>query len=106
MFVKGMCMDGVSLNLIRKTKRNAEKEDEKNDEALGKKLKMSANSPEHKTIKKTTGVPGLKKSRGAKSRTRKEPRSKGMKDISCYFKKIGAKDVVPLGIEKEEENCT
>ena len=37
MFVKGMCMDGVSLDLIRKTKRNAEKDDERNDESLGKK---------------------------------------------------------------------
>ena len=54
MFVRGMGMDGVSLDLIRKTKRDAEKDDEKNDEAIGKKLKMFANSPEHKTIKKTT----------------------------------------------------
>ena len=52
------------MRLSRKTKRNAEKDDEKNDKALGKKLKMSATSPEHKTIKKTTGVPGLKKSQG------------------------------------------
>ena len=67
---------------------------------------MPATCPEHKTIKKTTGVPGLKKSRGTKSRTRKEPRSKGTKEFTSYFKKIGAKDVVPLGFEKEEENCT
>ena len=105
-FVKGLGMDEVSLDLIRKPKRDAEKDDEKSDDAIGKKLKMSATSPVHRTIKKATEVPGLKKSRGAKSKTRKEPRNKGMKEISNYFMKIGAKDVVPLGIEKEEENCT
>ena len=67
---------------------------------------MSATSPEHKTIKKTTGVPRLRKGRGAKSRAREEPRSKGMKEITSYFKKIGAKDVIPLGLEKKEEICT
>ena len=36
MFVKGMSMDGVSLDLARKPKRHAEKDDEREDESLGR----------------------------------------------------------------------
>ena len=85
MCVKGMLMNGVSLDFTRNTKRSTEKDDEKKDESLGKRLKMSTTIPEHKTAKKTTGIPRLRKSRGAKSRAREEPRSKGMKEITSYF---------------------
>ena len=94
------------MDLARKPKRHAKKDDEREDEALGKKLKRSAANPEHKPIKKTTGVPNLRKSRGARSRAREDPRSKGMKGITCYFKKLGAKDVIPLGLQKKEEIVT
>ena len=99
-FMKGMSMDGVSSDFARKPKRHHEKDDEREDESLGKKLKRSVANPEHKPIKKTTGVPNLRKSRGARSRTREDPRSKGMKGITYYFKKMGAKDVIPLGLEE------
>ena len=99
-------MDGVSLDFARKPKRHAEKDDEREDESLGKKLKRFAANPEQKPIKKTTGVPNLRKSRGARSRAREDPRSKGMNGITSYFKKIGAKDVIPLGLQMKEENIT
>ena len=94
------------MDLARKPKRHAKKDDEREDEALGKKLKRSATNPEHKLIKQTTGVPNLRKSRRARSRARVDPRSKGMKGITSYFKKIGAKDVIPLGLQKKEEIVT
>ena len=94
------------MDLARKPKRHAKKDDEREDEALGKKLKRSAANPEHKPIKKTTGVPNLRKSRGARSRAREDPRSKGMKEIMSYFKKMGAKDVIPLELQMKEENIT
>ena len=92
-------MDGVSLDFTRKTKRSSEKDDEKNgDGSLEKRLKMTTTMPGHKTAKKTTEVPRLKKSRGAKSRTRKEPSTMGMKEIASYFRKLGlTKDDIPLG---------
>ena len=80
MCVKGMLMNGVSLDFTRNTKRNT---------VLGKRLKLSTTIPEHKTAKKTTGIPRLRKSRGAKSRAREEPSNKGMKEITSYFLKIG-----------------
>ena len=82
-------MNGVSLDFTKNTKRSTETDDEKKDESLGKRLKMSTTIPEHKTAKKTTGIPRLRKSRGAKSRAREEPSSKGMKEITSYFLKIG-----------------
>ena len=89
MCVKGMLMNGVSLDFTRNTKRNTEKDDEKKDKVLRKRLKLSTTIPEHKTAKKTTGIPRLRKSRGAKSRARQGPSSKGMKEITSYFMKIG-----------------
>ena len=77
MCVKGMLISGVSLDFTRNTKRSPEKDDEKKDESLGKRLKMSTTISEHKTAKKTTGIPRLRKSRGAKSRAREEPSNKG-----------------------------
>ena len=63
------------MDFSRNTKRSTEKDDEKrDDESLGKRLKMSTTIPEHKTAKKTTGVPRLRKRRRAKSRAREEPR--------------------------------
>ena len=97
--VKGMLKNGVSLDFTRNAKRSPEKDDEKKDESLGKNLKMSTSIPEQKTTKKTTEVPRLKKSRGAKSRTRKEPSTKGMKEIASYFRKLGqTKEDIPLGL--------
>ena len=78
--VKGMVMEGVSLDFTRNTKRSTEKYDDKRDDgSLGKRLKTTTTVPEHKTAKKTTGVPKLRKRRVAKSRAREEPSGKGMK---------------------------
>ena len=52
--VKGMVMNGVSLDFTRNTKRSTEKDEEKRDDGS---LKTTATIPEHKTAKKTTGVP-------------------------------------------------
>ena len=88
--VKGMVMNGVSLDFTRNTKRSTEKDDEKRDDrSLGKRLKTTTTVPEHKTAKKTTGVPKLRKRRVAKSRAREEPSGQGMKVITSYFLQIG-----------------
>ena len=64
MRVKGMLMNGGSFDSTKETERDPEKDDDKEDVALGKKLKISTTNPGHKTAKKTTGVPKLKESRG------------------------------------------
>ena len=83
-------MNGVSLDFTRNTNRSNENDDERKDDgSLKKRLKMTSKSPEHKTTKKTTEVSRLRKRRGAKSKAREEPSSKGMKEITSYFLQIG-----------------
>ena len=105
MCVKGMLMNGGSFDSTKETERDPEKDDDKEDVALGKKLKISTTNPGHKTAKKTTGVPKLKESRGARSRAREEPSNKGMKETTSYFLKIWDRSgmIFPWDLKKRKK---